>query len=189
MNYFSRNKIWGIAFLLLVLLNIAALVTFWIMREGPAGPRGGEMKQGVVDFMVKELGFDSVQKEQLMQLRKTYQEEMREVRSRNRDAKNDFFALLPQSGISDTALENAAHAAVVYDIKTDMLTFRHFQAVRKLCNAEQQKKFDAVIQEVLRMSAPGGPGNRPGPRGAMGGERPEGPPPPGDRREPPPPQE
>lgn len=188
MNYFNRNKVVGIAFLLLVLLNIATLVTFWVMREGRPGMAGTEPRPGVVDFMVKELGFDSVQKEQLMQLRKTYQQEMREVRSHNRDAKNDFFALLPQAAISDSALQKAAQAAVLYDTQTDILTFRHFQSVRKLCTAEQQKKFDDIIQEVLRMSAPTGPGNRPGPPAGAGGERPDGPPP-ADRRGPPPPQE
>jgi hypothetical protein len=36
----------------------------------------------------------------------------------------------------------------------ERLTYGHFRQVRALCDAGQQKKFDTVIQEALRMMAP-----------------------------------
>ncbi len=177
MNYFSRNKWWGFFFVLLIILNMVTLAAFWIMRDKRPSPPASN--KAVADFLVKELGLDSVQVQKLLDLRKTYQDSIHEVRDHNREAKNDFFSLLPNDSITNAALQQAAQKAVVYDIQTDILTFRHFQAIRKICTESQKRKFDEVIQEVLRMSAPQGPpAGRPGPPPpGADGRRPDGPPP------------
>ncbi|MDE3251965.1 MAG: periplasmic heavy metal sensor [Bacteroidota bacterium] len=194
MNYFSKNRWVGIALLFLVLLNLGTLTTLWLMRPNRMGPPA-KAGSGVVDFIVQELGFDSAQKKQLILLREEHQQKIREVRRKNRDAKNVFFALLKDSSLSEEALDKAAIASAAYDAETDKLTFLHFREIRKICTPEQQKKFDLVIQEVLRMIAPPPPdGNPPG---GPNGRRREGPPPadrrdgppPGDDHRPPPPEE
>jgi protein CpxP len=185
MSYFTRNKTWAIAFLLLIALNVATLATFWLVKERRPGPPPVP-QSGVVDFLTNELGFDSVQKKELIRLHESHQEKMREVRKNNREAKDAFFALLQQHDIPDSVIENAAKESAKHDSETDVLTFRHFQQVRNLCNETQKKKFDSVIQQVLRMIAPpqGKPQGPPPHRGEGG---PDGPPPGDDRREPPPP--
>lgn len=185
MNYFSKNKWVGIALLILVLLNLGTLTTLWLTRPNRPGPPA-KADSGVVDFIVQELGFDSAQKRQLILLREEHQQKMRQVRRKNRDAKNVFFELLKDSSISEEALDKAAIASAAFDAETDKLTFLHFKEIRKICTPEQQKKFDLVIQEVLRMIAPPPPdGNPPG---QPNGRKREGPPPP-DRRDGPPPGE
>jgi periplasmic protein CpxP/Spy len=153
MSYFNRNKWWTIAFLLLVALNIATLSAFWIMRDKRSGPPPA-IRGGVTDFLVKELELDSVQKQQLQQLVEEHRRQVRDIRRTNREAKDAFFALLKEPGIDDTTLANAARNATLPDQLMDIYTFRHFQKVRALCNDVQKRKFDAIIQEVLRMSAP-----------------------------------
>jgi periplasmic protein CpxP/Spy len=195
MNYFSKNKWLGISLLFLVLVNLGTLATLWIMRADRGGPPA-KAGSGVVDFIVQELGFDSAQKKQLILLREEHQQKMRQIRRKNREAKNVFFDLLKDSSISEEALDKAAIASAAYDAETDKLTFLHFKEIRKICTPEQQKKFDLVIQEVLRMIAPPPPGeNQQGP--PNGRRRREGPPPPdrregpgpGDDHRPPPPEE
>lgn len=194
MNYFSKNKWVGISLLLLVLVNLGTLTTLWMMRANREGPPA-KAGSGVVDFIVQELGFDSAQKKQLILLREEHQQKIRQIRRKNRDAKNIFFELLKDSSLTEEALNKAAIASAAYDAETDKLTFLHFKEIRKICTPEQQKKFDLVIQEVLQMIAPPPPGeNPPGPRD---GRRREGPPPPdrregpapGDDHRPPPPEE
>lgn len=36
----------------------------------------------------------------------------------------------------------------------ELITFAHFQKVRELCNDDQKKKFDEVIQEALKSMGP-----------------------------------
>ena len=190
MSYFNRNKWWAIAFLLLMAFNVATLIAFWMIRDKRSGPPPGQ-GIAVVEFLSKELGFDSVQKEKLAHLHDVHQMNMRELRKNNREAKNDFFDLLHQPDIADSTLQKAAQASVKYEAETDMLTFRHFQQVRALCNETQKKKFDSVIQEVLRMNAPPPPGTHAGgPPPRRGEGMHDGPPPAGgDERRPPPPQQ
>jgi protein CpxP len=189
MSYFNRNKWWAIAFLLLIAFNVATLIAFWLIRDKRSGPPPGQ-GAGVVEFLSKELGFDSVQKEKLAHLHDVHQMKMRELRKNNRDAKNDFFDLLQQENITDSTLQKAAQASTKFEEATDILTFRHFQQVRGLCTEAQKKKFDSVIQEVLRMNAPPPPGAHPGPPPPRRGEGlHDGPPPEADERRPPPPQQ
>jgi len=188
MSYFNRNKWLAIAVLLLIAFNVATLIAFWLIRDRRPGPPP-EQRSGVVEFLAKELGFDSMQKQKLAHLHDEHQIKMKEVRENNREAKKVFFDLLQQHDIPDSTLQKAATASAKYDAETDMLTFRHFQKVRDLCTESQKKKFDAVIQQVLRMMAPPPPGDHQGPPPRRGEGMHDGPPPGGDERRPPPPQQ
>jgi hypothetical protein len=193
MSYFNRNKWWAVAFLLLIALNIATLTALWLLKDKRPGPPPAVMQSGVVDFLTKELGFDSLQKQKLVALYKEHQNKMQEVRKGNREAKDAFFSLLQQHDIPDSVIQKAAQASARYDSETDVLTFRHFQQIRNLCTDTQKEKFDGVIKQVLRMIAPPPPGSQPGPPPPHRGDgMHDGPPPPGgpgDDRRPPPPQQ
>ncbi len=187
MSYFNRNKWWGIAFLVLLALNIATLSAFWLLKDKRNGPPPAQ-RSGVVDFLVTELGLDSAQSNTLKELNEIHQRDMKEIRRNNREAKNSFFDLLSEPTVTDSVLHLAAENAVKYEVETDMLTFRHFQKIRQLCTDEQKEKFDQVIKQVLRMMAPPQPGNRNGPPQRREGGRPDdGPPPHRDDKEGPPP--
>lgn len=185
MNYFARNKWAAIIILLLVALNIATVTSFFLLRSRPPGR--GANQSGAMEFLVKELGFDSMQKQKLMVFKQDHRSKMEEVRRKNKEVKEALFDLLKNTDTPDSVIEKAANASVIYDVQAEIITFKHFQQIRSLCNEEQKKKFDAVIQQVLHMLAPqpGGPPQGP-PRGP-GGEHPDGPPPPADGQRPPPP--
>lgn len=173
-SYFNRNKWTVVAFVLLVVLNLITLATFWLMYAKEPRHHAGR-QPGMVDFLVKELQLDAAQEKQLIVLRDEHRQQMQEIRRHNRDAKNVFFDLLQQrEEITDSVLAEAAKQAVRYDAETDMLTFRHFQKIRSMCNEEQKAKFHSVLRQVLQMMAPP-PGN------------PQAPPPHGEAQNPGPP--
>lgn len=196
MSYFNRNKWWAVLILLLVALNIATLAAFWLLRDKQAVEKVPS-KSPAIEYLVNELGLDSVQKEKLGLLKADHQQKMREIRSRNKAVKDALFSLLKDSTATDSAVAKAARESVVYDVEAELVTFKHFREIRNLCNPEQKKKFDSVIAEVLRMMAPrpGGPNQGPPPeRGSLRDNRRDGPPadqnnrpnpPPGDEFGPP----
>jgi Spy/CpxP family protein refolding chaperone len=188
MNYFTKNKWTAIAFIVLVLLNLTTLAVFFFTRPPMHdGPRNGS----ATDFLVKEVGLDSIQKNAFAELRKEHQQQMRELREKNREAKEAFFDLLANPDIDAATLDAAATKASQYEKESDLITFRHFQRVRKICRPDQQKKFDQLIHQVLRMTAPE-PGHGPGraqgppPNGEGRPPHPDGPPPGGENGPPPP---
>ena len=188
MNYFARNKWAAIIILLLVALNVATLASFWLLHDRPPGR--GDNSSGTMEFLVKELGFDSVQKQQLMVFKQDHRQKMHEVRRKNKEVKEALFELLKNADTPDSVIEKAAQASVVYDVQIEMITFKHFKQIRGICTDEQKKKFDAVIEQVLHMLAPRPPGAQPQrpPRGP-GDEQPDGPPPPHDGQRLPPPKQ
>lgn len=171
MSYFNSRRWLAILVIILVALNIGTVTAFWLLRDkrGVPPPAQGN----ATSFLVRELGLDSVQREKLDELIAQHRRAVMRLRDENHEAKDAFFARLGEASISDSALAHAAVEANIPDQQIEVATFRHFQQVRALCNAEQQKKFDEIIQEVLRMNA--------------GGRGPQGPPP--DRDGPPPPRE
>jgi hypothetical protein len=158
MNETRKIRLFATAFILLVALNIATICAFFLFKKQPSPPPGGGGNAAA--FLVKELGFDTSQKEQLMDLVQEHRRQVRELHDANREAKETFFDLLKEPSVSDSALAAAVQKAAWPDRQLDIYTFRHFQKVRALCNETQKKKFDEIIHEVLQMMAQprGGPG-------------------------------
>lgn len=190
MNYFSKNRFWGLAVLLLVLVNIATLVTFWILKGSNPFKQDGPRKE-VVDFIVRELKLDSLQKKQFILLKEEHQQQIRTIKDSIRKAKDDLFGLLKDPNSSEESIVSASKITAALEAEIDLVTFRHFQKLRKICTPEQQKKFDEIIDRVVHSIGSGQPGGRPpGPPPNGGGPnegRPDGPPPGEDGNRPPPP--
>ena len=177
MSIFTNNRLLSVITLLLLTANIATLGYLWMNRPGnvkmpPLPPSGGQ----VFEFVTKELQLDSAQQLAYKKLRDEHQAGQRPLQDSIRKAKDDFFELLKQPSISDAELQQQSSKVAATEQQLELFTFKHFQKLRAICTAAQQKKFDEIIQDVLRRMAPA--------------KRPQGPPPPGIRGgEPPPPGE
>lgn len=157
MNFITKNKWLAMAIVMLIILNITTLTVFWWTKkenqQEERPPQGG-----AIAFLVKELKLDSIQQQQLLAFRDEHRLVTRETRKKNREAKEVFFSLLEKEGISEVEINEAATLSAKYDAELAKITFDHFKKIRSICTSEQQKKFDEVIHEVLRMLAgPQGP--------------------------------
>jgi len=181
MSNLKNNRWLSIATIVLLIANIVTLLFLWSnkkredqLRPPPPG--------AVFEFLTKELQLDSMQQEAYKKLRDAHQASQRQMQDSTRKAKDAFFSLLRQPVVNDSMLQEYSRKATAFDQQMDIITFKHFQQVRALCRPDQQKKFDAIIQDVLRRM----PGPRKGPPAGRPGERPGNfPPPPGNGEEPP----
>ncbi|MEW4924772.1 hypothetical protein [Algibacter sp. 2305UL17-15] len=115
-------------------------------------------------FLVKELGFDDIQKEQFRALTREHRQKIRGISDDIRELKDVFFG-----GLSDTASEHINRdsiASLIGDLEAtkDLEVYRHFKQVQELCNDSQKEKFGKIIQDALRRGGreQGPPhGNRP----------------------------
>lgn len=169
MTNFTNNRWLSVITLLLLTANIITLALLWTNKK--PGGRREEGKQAppqgqVFEFLTHELNLDPAQQEAYKKLREEHQGGQKAIQDSIRKAKDEFFALLHQPDISDSMVKMYSRKAVDAEQKLDEFTFRHFQKLRAICNAEQQKKFDDIIQEALHRMAP---------------PRRQGPPPPGMR--------
>lgn len=159
MNSISKNKILFWAVILLMIANTAVLVVLWRSHH-----RQGENRGTPAEYLIKELALNNDQQQKLKALADQHHQESERIRGQIKDARDSLFGLLQQANVSDS-IKNAAANNVARNLaELDLLTFNHFQQVRAICTSEQQKKFDEIIQDVLRMFAAGPPrGVRPPP--------------------------
>lgn len=174
MNPASKNKLLVGLVIVLLIANAITLAMFWVGKSKPAPtPKGGPK-----DFLVKELQFDTKQKEQLEVLVKDHREAADQLREKTKQAKEQFFHLLQETNVTDSLKQSAATSVSEFTEELDILTLNHFQKIRALCTPSQQQKFDKIINEVVRMMGqprpPMGPGgdHKGPPPGEYNGQRP-----------------
>jgi periplasmic protein CpxP/Spy len=171
MNHGSKNKLLTWLVVLLLVANAITITMFWMGRpKHPPQPKGSPQ-----EFLVNELKLDNNQQQQLESLVKEHRQMSEQIREKVRVAKDSLFDLVKNPNATDSAKQSAAASCSKLTEQLDVLTVNHFQKVRALCNADQQKKFDEIIHDITRMMGqpqpPGRPGRPPGPP-------PDGPPPP-----------
>jgi periplasmic protein CpxP/Spy len=172
MSTTAKNKLLIWLVILLLVANAATIAMFWLnKKQHPLQPKGSAK-----EFLIKELKLDTAQQAQLEVLVKEHRQAAEQIREKIKNAKESFFDLLKQANVTDSVKQAATRNVSSYTEELDLLTLNHFQKIRILCNAEQQKKFDEIIHDITRMMAqpPGRPGGPP--PGGPGGDRP---PPPG----------
>lgn len=145
---------------LLLTANIVTLTMLWFHKEAQGQQQQGGFRpqQGqLFDYLTAELKLDEKQKAAYAALRDEHHALAEKLQDSLRLSKDAFFNMLKQNTADKDSVANAANTAAAVQQRLDVITFYHFQKVRALCNAVQQKKFDEIIQDALRRKGPQGP--------------------------------
>ena len=113
---------WIIA--ILVLINIATLVTIWHIFREHRPPQNGH---DTAHFLIKELGFDSLQKEKYLLLVKQHQQDIQDIKEQAKESKEAFFFLLADTTISEDNIKARARTAFESEGEIAIKTFHHLQ--------------------------------------------------------------
>jgi protein CpxP len=108
----------------------------------------------VFDYLVKELRMTPEQVKQYEPLRDEHHNTVEGLRAENRVLRDKMWNIAAGGKQDSTAIGQLADSIGVNERKIEWITFTHFQEVRALCTPEQQRKFDALIHEVMQMMAP-----------------------------------
>lgn len=191
----ENTRFLKITIIVLLLVNIGTLVFMWANRQQqeqpPMPPRGGGGPGGAFAYLTNELKLDDQQKEKLEVLRTSHRQEADRIDRISGPMHHRFFNMLGKA--DPAAVDKMADSLAWCQKQRELITYKHFADIRALCTPEQQKRFDVVVNDALRMMArqPKGPG-RPGgpPRDQQGPpQEQDGPPPPRDQQGPPPPRQ
>ena len=154
MNSIAKNKWWAIAFVVLIIMNISTITVIWLMHNDDRRIPGNQKGGGSGYYLSKQLGFDSVQKQKLLEILKNNQEQLKDARGKIRDAKDAFFELLKVNDVSDSLIQHTSLQAALQDQAIDIISFKNFQQIRSLCTPEQKIKFDGLIKEIIHSIGP-----------------------------------
>lgn len=160
--------------IILVILNVCLMFTIWCNPFSKKHERG----QGPFNYIVKELNMSDQQVRAYEQLRNWHHDSIMVLRRQGRELRNDIFDNLKGTNTDSKKVDSLISLVGENQEKIEAVTYFHFKQVRALCNEEQKRKFDNIINDVIgRMMQEGpAPGHRDGPPGHE-----DGPPPPPER--------
>ena len=165
-----KNKLLYTLIVILVVLNLGTLSFMWYMKLNPPRPETMQAPPPIsgADFLNEELKFSKEQNEKIEKLREEHFQTVRKIKDEGRGLRDLFFSNLSKPDIDSAKVYEIANAIAMSEKQVELATFYHMRKIREVCDTNQKKKFDEIIQDVLRMGLGprrGPEGNRPPPPG------------------------
>ena len=151
----EKSKLLWIAVISLLILNFGTLA-FILFQKRPMPPREHQGND-VSGFLIHELELNADQVKGFDSLKTRHHEQVEEIQHALHDMHKDFFNLMKTDVVDSSKVKTLAREMSSKQEEIELVTFNHFEAVRKICNEAQKKKFDDVIDEAMRMMAPKAP--------------------------------
>jgi hypothetical protein len=146
MSYLRNHKLLLLIVGVLLLANIGLLYFFVFNRPGHP-PR---LMDNPVQKVKKEVGLNDEQTALYDSLRSNQFKNMKPLFNDLTKSKEEFFSLIYQPVVSDSALSSYASRIGEKQMALDMSTFRYFQSIKALCTEEQKPKMDSVIKQIVK---------------------------------------
>ena len=146
----ERNKLFIIAIVILVLLNISTLSYLFFSQHnhppfGKAPHEGGPKK-----MIIERLRFSKDQENKFELL---VQEHRNAVDSLNRisfELQNNYYDLLKHKSFNSSTLDSLSNQIGLNQEAIVFNNFKHFEKIKFICDDEQKNKFNALIDDILR---------------------------------------
>jgi len=145
----NKTRFLYLIIIVLLLMNAATLTLMFMHHP----PHGGKSAQEVSHWLTEQLKLNAEQQEHYKTLQEEHRKNMESIRKQDRKLHDRYFQLLNGEVIDSTLVNQLADSIAANRKQTELTTFYDFKKIRAICNAEQQKKFDEIIGEVLNMMA------------------------------------
>jgi len=151
-----------IALVIMVLINIVTIGYLWIGRPG-GGMQAHDAgdNRGPFRFLCDKLQLDPKQVSTYEELRNEHHNAVVKYQEHSHQLRDLYFALMQSLPIDSMKVKQYADSIAADQKQIELLTFYHFTKLRAICNPEQQKIFDNVIGDALKMMS--GPPHPPQP--------------------------
>ncbi|HYW35784.1 MAG TPA: Spy/CpxP family protein refolding chaperone [Balneolaceae bacterium] len=138
-------------FIIMVVLNVAILVSIWIMRPPQFHRRRphGNRPFRVEHFMKNRLHLNKEQRKKFNQLRHQQIARSRPIIRDIRKKRGDLINLLKSDQIDSARADSLIEGIGRDQIQLQHQIFNHFAQLRQLCTPSQKKKFNRLMQRVL----------------------------------------
>lgn len=152
----KTNRILVFAVIALLIINGAMGYLLWKGKKSSG--RGGE--KNMTEWMAKELNEDEKQKAEHIRLRDEHFAGMKPLSDSLNALKVNLFRLSGDVSPNDSLVQDYITKIASIHAELTQRTYQHFKKVRTILNADQQKKYDSLIQKMANRK--GGPPGRPG---------------------------
>ena len=152
--------------LLYILLAFLIVVNGLFLYNYLGRPDGKEPKARKEPgaFIAKELNFDASQMQQFRMLGKEHHKKMRTISDDIKILKDAMFNKISDASIDAQEIDSVTTLIGMKEKAKEAEVFYHFRAIQAICNDEQKKRFNTLIDDARHKNAPPGqrpPGQRP----------------------------
>jgi Spy/CpxP family protein refolding chaperone len=178
MSFYSRNRVSSWALVILVVLNLALLITLWYPRLNPPakqpqveekkpahdrpvepGDRKGEPRdKRLGDFLKRELNFTQEQVDKFMELREEHLQTARQSRRQINDLRNELMGHLLDEQLDTDQVEALAEEIGQKTARLETSVFYHFLDLMEICEPGQELKYRQLLRVILDQLKPPGHG-------------------------------
>ncbi len=175
----------------LIAINTIALVLMWTSGKGFGKPSEMQPGKGSIElFLKKELSLTDDQFRAYSALIKEHRALSRTLNETNRTDMNHLMQSIRMEQPDTLKMVELSQRMGQNEAQKALNTAYHFHQFRELLTAGQKTKFDALLEDVIKMMAPAPPRRRPQQNDGPPGGFSDGPPPrsedgPADRPSPP----
>lgn len=150
----ENSRFLKIVIIVLLLVNISTLAYLWMGRPHRMPPGGPPPREDAFNYLRRTLNMDEQEVRQYEQLRDQHHEAIENIQRNARQLRERMFDMLNKPDADSLAVKAISDSIAATQQQIELITFNHFKQVRAILHPDQQKKFDEVIQQALRMMAP-----------------------------------
>ena len=145
----TKSKLYLLVIGILLITNIAMLFFFLNNKSGGkkvnhSSDRGAMMK----GFLQNDIGFSELQLQQYDTLSKKHKAKVKADFEAIKINKEQQFRELGSNGFSDSAIYNTVNQSSEKQKIMELQMLNHFAAIRQICTAAQQPKFDSLFYKI-----------------------------------------
>ena len=135
--------------IVLIIVNIFILGFFIFNRNNNHPPLKLRDEGESGKYLAEELNFNSSQETLFDELRDDHHRIVQPMMKQISIEKERFFSELKNEQIDSAKIDSMSKIISNMHRKVDVITFWHFNKVRKMCNEKQQIRFDEMIKEGI----------------------------------------
>jgi periplasmic protein CpxP/Spy len=121
-----------------LLINAATLIFFWLNRREEIPPKRP------FEVLIEALKLNNEQQDAYKNLREKHHEKHNNLLTRIAGQRKILYS--QKQTINDTIIHNIG----LLQEEIELLTYQHFEDVRKICTPEQQVKLDSVLTKTVQ---------------------------------------
>jgi Spy/CpxP family protein refolding chaperone len=168
MDFFTKNKMLFWCVIILAVLNVVTLVSFWVgkppRRLTPDSRRG----QDGGKIMAERLQLTDEQAKQLEQIRNEHFMRTGPLQDDTHKIRLDILHELFNSEPNQTRIQNLLAEISSKQDQFEKYLFTHFQELKNACNEDQAKELKIMLRDLIESTRPRDPERRsPGPDSGM----------------------
>jgi periplasmic protein CpxP/Spy len=149
----SKTKFLTAALLLLVILNAVTLYFLFAKHDGKR-PNGREGGRPSVEFISKQLNFDTLQKTQLMKLRDEHKTEIETLRKEDNMLHDSLFSYVKRGTIDSLKIDSITNLIAANKKHFELTFLKHFSQIRSICRPDQIELFNQTVDQMMKRRMP-----------------------------------